>query len=202
MDYANPVVHVSCGVMEVAEKVKKLMTERGLNQSDLAEMAGVSRQKISLVLSEAASLKSYQLLRLARGLGVDLEYLVDAAMLDPKPSSHLTDDELAILQVYRALQPQLDPAKAIRALSAASNAEISRRATQTSPRHGDLLPPPEGRLSKDTVAIQNLDESDARRRYEKTHAAREASRKKEPEGESPKGGTKRGPRKGGTNEAG
>jgi transcriptional regulator with XRE-family HTH domain len=111
--------------MEAVEKVKKLMTERGLNQSDLAAMIGVSRQKMSLYLDGKAGLKPYQLLRMARGLGVDLEYLVDDAMTDPRPSSFLAGDEWAVLEVYRALRPQLDQAKAIRALSAASNAALS-----------------------------------------------------------------------------
>lgn len=135
MDYATRSEMVSCGVMEVAEKVKKLMTERALNQSDLAAMIGVSRQKMSLVLAGEAGLKVYQLLRLARGLGVDLEYLVDDAMHDPRPSSYLDDDERAVLVVYRALRPQLDQAKAIRALSAASNAEMAgpRKAIQGQP---------------------------------------------------------------------
>lgn len=121
MHYTTPAKMASCGVMEAIEKIKKLMTERGLNQSDLAEMTGASRQKISLVLNGGANLKSYQMLRLARGLGVDLEYLVDVDMDDPKPSSHLSDDERAVIQVYRALRPQLDETKAIRALAAASN---------------------------------------------------------------------------------
>lgn len=146
MHYATQARMVSCGVMEAIEKIKKLMTERGLNQSDLAEMTGASRQKISLVLNGGANLKSYQMLRLARGLGVDLEYLVDVDMDDPKPSSHLSDDERAVIQVYRALRPQLDEAKAIRALAAASQIDQpeGRRAT----KQGDPIPDAEIQAGK------------------------------------------------------
>ena len=146
MTYATPCEMVSCGVMEAVEKVKKLMTERGLNQSDLAAMIGVSRQKMSLYLDGKAGLKPYQLLRMARGLGVDLEYLVDDAMTDPRPSAFLADDERAVLEVYRALRPQLDQTKAIRALSAASNAAMSRRSTimgqPHDPETGEPIPSP------------------------------------------------------------
>lgn len=154
MDYATSCEVVTCGVMEVAEKVKKLMTERGLNQSDLAAMVGVSRQKMSLFLDGNAGLKPYQLLRMARGLGVDLEYLVDDNMNDPRPSSFLASDERAVLEVYRALRPQLDQTRAIRALSAASNAELSisqRSAIQgqpTDPETGEPLSTNDPRTTK------------------------------------------------------
>jgi transcriptional regulator with XRE-family HTH domain len=116
--------------MGMWQKVEKLLKAKGLNWAKLCRIVGEHEPRMSKWRHGQGEPDRNQLLRIARALDADVEYLADDAMDEPRVP-HLADDERAVLEVYRALRPQLDQAKAIRALSAASNASLhpSQRAT-------------------------------------------------------------------------
>jgi transcriptional regulator with XRE-family HTH domain len=95
---ANPIRLDTYGGMKLFQKVGKILEDRGLKQADLAEMVGVSRQRISNWFAGTGQPNPDRLLRIARALGVTMEYLADEAM-DTPVRSDLTEDQKLILQV-------------------------------------------------------------------------------------------------------
>lgn len=84
----------------LGEHVRELRIAAGLSQAQLGESAGVTGSAISQLESGLSkTLKGDTLVRLARALAVDPTRL----MTDSAPKSELTDDELQLLRVYRAL---------------------------------------------------------------------------------------------------
>jgi transcriptional regulator with XRE-family HTH domain len=63
--------------MSFAEKVYRFMLHRGLNQQRLARLSGVSDSEISRILRGKSSPSLEYATRIARALGVSLDYLVD-----------------------------------------------------------------------------------------------------------------------------
>lgn len=82
-------------------------TELGWSQTKLSEESGVSQQMISK-LERAVAKGSTEIIALARALGVTPEWL--EAGTEPKFPSELPNDELMLLENYRATPPALRPA--------------------------------------------------------------------------------------------
>jgi transcriptional regulator with XRE-family HTH domain len=103
--------------MKLFEKLNRLADERGLSQRRIAACfgeVGKWKDKINDWFNDKRKPSLVEGLALARCLGVPLEYLADDAMDDP-PAPELTEDERAVLDLYRALG--LSRAAALRALS-------------------------------------------------------------------------------------
>lgn len=66
--------------MNVAEKIYKQMVLKGLNQKALARLSGVSDSEVSRILRAKSSPSLEYAARLARTLGVSLDYLADDSL--------------------------------------------------------------------------------------------------------------------------
>ena len=90
--------------MKFGEKVRKYRTSIGMTQRELAQVVGVSQPRWSNWEKAAASkieLGLVKLLRLARTLGVPLDYLADDELDDvPMPAS---PEEMEILRWVRVI---------------------------------------------------------------------------------------------------
>lgn len=90
--------------MEFSEKLRNLLKVNRLSQADLAESLGTNQQQVSRWVDSNTPPKVPYLLKLARALGVTVDYLIDDARDDPMPSrSLLTADEERALWLIREL---------------------------------------------------------------------------------------------------
>jgi transcriptional regulator with XRE-family HTH domain len=93
--------------MGYAEKLQRLCVQKGLDQSALAEAVGLSRSSISRILSGGQEPKLGVAWKLARRLGVPLDYLADEEDAGEPGGSgafvHVSEDELTILKLVRRL---------------------------------------------------------------------------------------------------
>lgn len=86
MDVVSPSVGVYYVAMRFGEKVEKLRRTRGLTQASLAARSGLKPSQISRI--ETGDRKGVNLenaLKIARALGVNLEFLIDEAQDEPPP---------------------------------------------------------------------------------------------------------------------
>jgi transcriptional regulator with XRE-family HTH domain len=91
--------------MGYAEKLQKFCALRGLDQSALAGMVGLSKSSISRIMSGTQEPKLGLAHSLAKALGVTLDHLVDDST-ELGSNQHLvmvTEDELMILKIVRRL---------------------------------------------------------------------------------------------------
>ena len=88
--------------MEFAPKLRKLMFDRRMSQVELAERVGTHQPQVSKWLSGEAVPRTPTMLRIARAVGVPLDFLVDDEMDEP-PGPLLSPGELAILRMVRRL---------------------------------------------------------------------------------------------------
>jgi transcriptional regulator with XRE-family HTH domain len=91
-------VILSYGAMTIADKLTRLIT----NQSEVARKTGVAQSAISEASSGKRRLYVDQAMKIARALGVSLDYLADDAQDEPAPSS-ITADEERVLWLVREL---------------------------------------------------------------------------------------------------
>lgn len=94
--------------MRYAEKLLKAMLLQGLNQQKLARLASVSDSEISRILRGKSHPSLEYSQRLARALGLSLDYLADDA-LDEDPGQApraTTSDEEEALAIVRELGPR------------------------------------------------------------------------------------------------
>ncbi len=66
--------------MKIDEKLRKQMLDKGFNQQKLARASGVSDSEVSRILGGKSQPGLENALRLARALGVSLDYLADQAL--------------------------------------------------------------------------------------------------------------------------
>jgi transcriptional regulator with XRE-family HTH domain len=105
-------------VMGFAEKVRYLLKQQRLSQSDLAKAIGTNQPQVSRWLESANTLpKVPYLLKIARALSVPVDYLIDDEVDEPPAKQELTEDEKALLRLYRALKPALGEDEAMRRLA-------------------------------------------------------------------------------------
>lgn len=91
--------------MELKEKLHAQMTRLGLNGQKLARISGVSDSEISRILNGKSRPGLENAFRLAKAMGVSLDYLADDA-LDADPLAHadpLTPDERDVLDLARGI---------------------------------------------------------------------------------------------------
>lgn len=100
--------------MEFATKLRMLARQNRYSQEDLAEQVGVSQSLMSNWMNGKQVPDLRESLRLADLLGVDLRYLADDAMDEPPPPL-LSEDERAIVVLYRSLE--IDEVEAMRRLT-------------------------------------------------------------------------------------
>ncbi|CAN5714885.1 hypothetical protein BH23PLA1_BH23PLA1_17770 [soil metagenome] len=93
------------GDMGYPEKMQRLCSLKGVDQSALADQLGLSRASISRILSGSQRPKLEVAFRLARALGVSLDYLLDDSMEVDHASQLMmvSADELTILKLVRRL---------------------------------------------------------------------------------------------------
>jgi transcriptional regulator with XRE-family HTH domain len=93
------------GDMGYQDKLKKLCALRGLDQTSLASQVGLSKSRISRILSGTQEPKLSVAYELAKALEVTLDYLVDDS-LELGPTDRfvsVSEEELAILNMVRHL---------------------------------------------------------------------------------------------------
>ena len=92
------------------ERLKRLRKQMGLNQAELARLAGVTRASISLYEKRptAEKCRVYMLAAIAGGLGVTVDYLVTG---EESPSRVSLEHLTSAVKQARELSPQADAAK-------------------------------------------------------------------------------------------
>jgi transcriptional regulator with XRE-family HTH domain len=88
----------------VALRIRDARVAKGWSQSELAEAVGVSRSAVAQWETARAGQISINLGRIARALGVGVEWLLHGSAL-AAADSPLVGDELALLRLYRACSP-------------------------------------------------------------------------------------------------
>ncbi|QEH35063.1 helix-turn-helix protein [Aquisphaera giovannonii] len=93
--------------MELKQKLKDLMAARGLNGQKLARLSRVSDSEISRILQGKSRPGLDNALRLARALGVSLDYIADDAAdaEPPGPADSVSPDERKALNLVQKLGP-------------------------------------------------------------------------------------------------
>jgi transcriptional regulator with XRE-family HTH domain len=91
--------------MELKDKLQMLMARAALNGQKLARSSKVSDSEISRILQGKSRPGLDNAFRLARSVGVTLDYLADDSMdvEPPKPEDHLTGDERKILMLAQKI---------------------------------------------------------------------------------------------------
>jgi transcriptional regulator with XRE-family HTH domain len=104
--------------MEMIEKLLSLIESKGETQDAFERRYGFPRGRISKWKEGTGEPTARQLWRIAIGERVPIDYFLDPAMSDPSQSAGLSDDERALLLVYRSLRgPDLTIEDAIRRMS-------------------------------------------------------------------------------------
>jgi transcriptional regulator with XRE-family HTH domain len=123
--------------MDAMAKIEKLLRAKGWKQNAFEKAAVLAENRLSKWKDGQGEPTLRQASRMARLLGVPLEYLADDELEDPPAGPGLTDDERAILDLYRALG--LDRAEGLRRLatpSAPGGQMAAGPARPSSPREG------------------------------------------------------------------
>ncbi len=91
--------------MELKLKLKNLMNAKGLNGQKLARLSQVSDSEISRILQGKSRPGLDNALRLARALGVSLDYLADDNLdaEPPEPADSLSPDERKVLGLIQRI---------------------------------------------------------------------------------------------------
>lgn len=91
-------------------RIRALRKSKGLSQSDLAEMAGLSRSQLSEIETEAKPANTLRLNAIATALGVSVEQLFDEGARTHYSSEILglmdamtDDDRLSLIRMAKAL---------------------------------------------------------------------------------------------------
>lgn len=88
--------------MDTTEKIQKLMAARGLeSQALLGRKLGLHPSKVSRFINGIYELKAIEWVRLARELGVSVDYLLDPAR--EQPDDELTREDWAVVLMARSL---------------------------------------------------------------------------------------------------
>lgn len=136
------------GVMELAKKLNKLLSHRRMSKRELARAAKVAPGTVQ----NACNGKDMWLsnaIRVARVLGVPLDYLADEAQDDP-PAPAISADQSQMLEVLESIgiTSPIDLMKYV--------------AGRSLPQPGDVRPvPPPSRETLRPVAVRDLDPRDS-----------------------------------------
>ncbi len=80
--------------MKYAEKLRMHMRQKGLNQQQLARQSDVSDSEVSRILAEKSQPGLENAYRLAKAVGVSLDYLVDESLDKPPDDNPHKHDEV------------------------------------------------------------------------------------------------------------
>jgi transcriptional regulator with XRE-family HTH domain len=86
----------------VGTRIRALRRARGLTQDQLAEACDVSRSAVAQWETDRSGQLSGNITRIAAALGSSVEHLLQGS----DPTSGATGDELAMLRLYRACDPE------------------------------------------------------------------------------------------------
>ncbi len=86
----------------VGERIRGLRRARGLTQDELAAACGVSRSAVAQWETDRAGQLRGNITRIATALGSSVEHLLQGS----DPASGITGDELAMLRLYQACDPE------------------------------------------------------------------------------------------------
>jgi transcriptional regulator with XRE-family HTH domain len=91
--------------MELKDKLQTLMARRALNGQKLARSSGVSDSEISRILQGKSRPGLDNAFRLARSVGVTLDYLADDSLEvePPRPEDNLSPDERKVLALAQKI---------------------------------------------------------------------------------------------------
>lgn len=94
----------------LGEKIKKLLEERGMRQTDLARITGIPKQTInSIVVRNNKSVDFSAMEKIADALDVPIEYFkerpTDETKIKPIEIDGLTDKEQRFVDAFTALSP-------------------------------------------------------------------------------------------------
>lgn len=102
MHVARPDRGDSYDGMEWRQKIRNRRDELRLSQEDLAEMVGVAQTRITKWEKGVGDPSPTHLLRLARALGLSLDYLADDTLdAPPEPAGDLTEADRMILALAK-----------------------------------------------------------------------------------------------------
>ena len=90
------------GLMEFPEKLEKTIARSGKSQSALARETGVAQSAISAMTRGERRPFMDQAFRIARALGVPLDYLADDTIDEP-PIAELSGEERLLLRICRRI---------------------------------------------------------------------------------------------------
>ncbi len=86
----------------VGSRIRALRHSQGMTQEDLAAACDVSRSAVAQWETDRAGQLSGNITRIADALATTVEYLLQGE----RPQSDVTGDELALLRLYRACDPE------------------------------------------------------------------------------------------------
>jgi transcriptional regulator with XRE-family HTH domain len=86
----------------VGTRIRALRLARGLTQDQLATSLDVSRSAVAQWETDRAGQLRGNIMRIAASLGTTVEFLLQGEL----PQADITGDELAMLRLYRACDPQ------------------------------------------------------------------------------------------------
>lgn len=96
----------------LGEKIKKLLEDRGMRQTDLARITGIPKQTInSIVVRNNKSVDFSSMEKIADALGVPIEYFkempvqTDDKKIEPTGEGELTEKERRFVDTFTALSP-------------------------------------------------------------------------------------------------
>src|SRR5436309_1626793 len=98
------------GAAPLNDKIARLLKSRGMTQSDLAEMIGVAKSRVSLWMQGTGLPNAYQTRAIAMALGVSMEYLTDDSLDTPPKADPLTDKHRLLLEAANFIDGGLDEA--------------------------------------------------------------------------------------------
>src|SRR5262245_59469852 len=93
--------------MRFEEKLRKQMLLKGLNQQKLARLSGVSDSEVSRILGGKSQPGLENAFKLARAVGVSLDYLADDALeSDPSQPAALPPEEKEVMELVHEVGPR------------------------------------------------------------------------------------------------
>lgn len=83
------------------EKITILLERRGMRQADLSRATGIRESRLTQLGQSDGKLRVPEALKIARALGVPLDFLADDEMTEPPES--LSADDQTLLRITRGL---------------------------------------------------------------------------------------------------
>lgn len=87
--------------MKFADKLRTLRETARLSQEEVGIYVGLAQSRISRWEKGEGMPKITQALRLAKGLNVSLDFLLDDALDEPAKGTGITADEMAVIRMMR-----------------------------------------------------------------------------------------------------